>query len=173
METNTNIVTLHNLLDYNAGRFTSAEAELKRCLPEWIKEASSIQLKVVIQEYLGLAVEHIRRIERFIEDENLNFISSSDPVMLALISDIGDGLACCADAAVKDACILAGIQLINHYKISKYGTATAYANNLSLSRAGMLFHGLEMDEKQIDGRLSQLAGLEVNNSAATPLAIPA
>jgi len=172
METKPNIVTLHNLLDYNAGRFTSAEAEVKSGLAEWIKEASSMQLKAVLQKYLDFATAHIQRIDRFVEDESLTFINSSDTVMQALIRDTVENLSFCLDAAVKDACLLASVQCINHYKISKYGTAAAYANNLGLDKAAALFHELEINEKHIDDRLSQLAEYEINTKAKTPVVLP-
>jgi ferritin-like metal-binding protein YciE len=172
METNPSIVTLHNLLDFNAGRFACAEAEVKKGLSEWIKEANSMQLKAVLQRYLDFATEHIVRINRFINDEKLTFINCNDAVMLALIGDTGESLSYCADAAVKDACLLAGVQCINHYKISKYGTAAAYANDLDLDKAASLFHELEINEKHIDDRLSQLAKYEINIKAKTPVVLP-
>ena len=50
-ETNQTITTLHNLLDYDARKFTSAEIQLKNSLPEWINKASSLKLKTVLQKY--------------------------------------------------------------------------------------------------------------------------
>ena len=68
----------------------------------------------------------------------------------------------CTDAEVKDACLLACIQAINHFKISMYGTAAAFANALDMEKQAAIFHEAEVNEKQIDDRLSQLAEHEIN-----------
>lgn len=167
-----NIATLHNLLDANAGRFISAEAEIQNSLPSWINEAGSIQLKAVLQKYLVLVTEHVARLDMLIRDWQFNFINSSDPVMLSLIGDVNQMLSDCADAAVKDACLLAGIQCINHYKICKYGTAAAYAAELGIDKAAAILHELEINENHIDDRLSQLAKYEINAKAKTPVILP-
>ena len=75
-------------------------------------------------------------------------------------------------AEVKDACLLACIQAINHYKISSYGTAAAFAIALGMEKAAAVFHEAEINEKHIDDRLSQLAEYEVNTKAKTPILLP-
>src|SRR5487761_2789421 len=97
-ENNQTITTLHNLLDYDARKFTSAEIELKNSLPEWINIAGSLKFKTVLQKYLDLVQLHVKKMEGFYEEEDI--------------------LASCTDAAIKDACLLASIQAINHFKIS-------------------------------------------------------
>ena len=59
-ENNQLITTLHNLLDYDARKFTSAEIQLKNSLPEWINKASSLQLKTVLQKYLDFVQQHVQ-----------------------------------------------------------------------------------------------------------------
>ena len=75
----------------------------------------------------------------------------------------------CTDTEIKDACMLACIQLINHYKISAYGTAAAFAKELDLEKRVTMFHEMETNEKHIDDRLSQLASYEINRKARAPI----
>jgi ferritin-like metal-binding protein YciE len=93
--------------------------------------------------------------------------------MQAFIEDSNEKINSCADPEVKDACLLSCIQAINHYKISIYGTAAAFANELDMENFASFFHESEVNEKQIDDRLSQLAEHEINLKAKTVISLPA
>jgi ferritin-like metal-binding protein YciE len=163
------ITTLHNLLDYDARKFTSAEIQLKNSLSAWISKAGSLKLKTVLQKYLDYVEQHVQKMEIFFEEENISSLSLTNRVMNAFIEETEERLSNCADAEVKDACLLACIQGINHYKISAYGTAAAFAKALGMEKAAAVFHEAEVNEKQIDDRLSQLAEFEINTKAKAPV----
>jgi ferritin-like metal-binding protein YciE len=171
MENNSNIVILRNLLDEDARKFTSAEIELKNSLAGWIYQARSMQLKTVLHKYLDFVQQHIKRLEGFFEEEQINSINLNNRIMQAFIEEANEKLSNCTHIEVKDACILSSIQGINHFKISTYGTAAAFANTLGLEKAAALFHEFEINEKHIDDRLSQLAEHEINVKAIAPIAL--
>ena len=166
---NPTITTLHKLLDYDARKFTSAEIQLKNSLPEWINNAGSLQLKTVLQNYLDFVQKHVQKMDSFFAEEKINSLSLTNRVMRAFIEETEEKLANCTDAEVKDACLLACIQAINHFKISTYGTAAAFANALGMEKQAAIFHEAEVSEKQIDDRLSQLAEHEINIKAKAPI----
>lgn len=172
VEHNRTITTLHNLLDYDARKFTSAEIQLKSSLPEWITKATSLKLKRVLQKYLDFVQQHINKLESFFEEENIGSLSLTNRVMKAFIEETDEKLSDCTDAEVKDACLLACIQSINHFKISTYGTAAAFAKTLGMEKQAGVFHEAEVNEKQIDDRLSQLAEHEINIRAKAPIILP-
>ncbi|MBX9781710.1 MAG: DUF892 family protein [Chitinophagaceae bacterium] len=169
--TSPTISTLKDLLICNYRRFASAEAELKNSLPQWINHAGSLKLKTVLQKYHDYAEEHLQKLQGMFTEEEVNSLSCSNRVMLAFIEETNEKISYCADTEVKDACLLAGIQSINHFKISIYGTAAAFANALGMEHIAAVFHEAEVNEKQIDDRLSQLAGHEINNRAKTPIVL--
>ncbi len=171
-QNDTAITTLHHLLDYEAGKFTSAEVQLLHILPEWISKANSIKLKNVLQKYEEYIQQHLERLEAFIEEEKMSSLTLTNPVMLAYIEETKEKLLLCTDAEVTDAGLLASIQAINHFKISLYGTAAAFANMLEMEKTAAFFHEAEVNEKQIDDRLSQLAQFEINAKAKTPISLP-
>lgn len=172
MKENTATITnLHHLLDYDARKFTSAEIELKNSLPEWINKANSLKLKTVLQKYFDFVQQHVQKLEGFYEAEEIVSISLTNRVMQAFIEEAEEKLSLCADAAIKDACLLASIQAINHFKISAYGTAAAFANALGMEKQATVFHEAEVNEKQIDDRLSQLAEHEINVNAKIPFVL--
>jgi len=166
------IVTLHNLLDYDISKFFNAEVLLKNIIPEWINKASSVKLKEVLQRYEGFIQQHAEDLEKFIEEEGINALSINNRVMKALIEETDEKVCNCSDIEVNDACLLACIQAINHYKISTYGTAAAFAKTLGMLKPAAVFHKAEVNEKHIDDRLSQLAKFEINNRAKSPIVLP-
>jgi ferritin-like metal-binding protein YciE len=168
---NPSIATLHNLLDYDALRFASAELQLKSSLPEWISKAGSLQLKTVLQKYFDFVQQHVQKMNAFFDEEKISSMSLTNRVMKAFIDEANEKLSNCADSEVRDACLLACIQSINHFKISTYGTAAAFANTLGMEKQAAVFHEAEVKEKQIDDRLSQLAEHEINNRAKSPIVL--
>ncbi|RXK62634.1 DUF892 family protein [Lacibacter luteus] len=172
LQENQTISTLHHLLDAEAGKFISAEHQLGRELQQWINIACSAKLKTVLQRYRHDIENHLQQMDEFIKQENLQSVSLNSRIMKAYIDDTNETLLNCSDAEVKDACLLASVQLINHYKISAYGTAAAFANVLEMEKAAQFFHQAEVNEKQIDDRLSQLALYEINSRAKAPITLP-
>jgi ferritin-like metal-binding protein YciE len=171
-ENNKTITTLHNLLDYDARKFSSAEIQLKKNLPEWINKAGSVKLKAVLQKYLDFVQQHVQKMEGFFAEEDINSLSLTNRVIQAFIEEAKEKLSICTDAEVKDACLLACVQTVNHFKISMYGTAAAFANALDMEKHASFFHEAEVNEKQIDDRLSQLAEHEINSKAKAPIVLP-
>lgn len=166
------IANLHHLLDYDARQFTSAEIQLKYILNEWIARAGSLKLKIVLQKYVNFVQQHVQNLESFFDAEQINSLSTSNKVMSAFIEQAEEKMRICVDAEVRDACMLASVQSINHFKISLYGTAAAFAKELNMTKFASTFHEAEINEKQIDDRLSQLAEHEVNVRAKAPLILP-
>jgi len=170
-EINLTITNLKGLLDYDARKFTSAEIQLKHSLHEWIRRANSLKLKTALQKYLDFAQEHVQKFEGFFEAEQISSLSSSNKVMKSFIEEAEEKMSICADPEVGDACLLASVQSINHFKISLYGTAAAFARELNLEKFASVFHEAEINEKQIDDRLSRLAEHEINIRAKAPIVL--
>lgn len=168
----TSISTLHDLLDFEASKFSSAEVQLNNVLPQWINKANSIKLKTVLQKYLDDIGTHLANLQEFVSAEKLTSLSLTNRIMKAYIDDTNDKLQLCTDLEVTDACLLASIQMINHFKISAYGTAAAFSNTLGMDTAAHFFHAAEVHEKQIDDRLTQLAQYEINFRAKSPIVLP-
>jgi ferritin-like metal-binding protein YciE len=168
---NKSVNTLHELLDDNIRRFIVAETELQNVLPYLIQTASNIALKNVLQKYQDMVKMHVHKMEDFFEEESITYLSASNKVMHAFLSETEERVSQCVDFATKDACLLSCIQNINHFKIGTYGTAAAFANALEMNKTAVIFHEFEINEKQIDDRLSQLAEFEINKKAKTRIGI--
>lgn len=172
METTPTIATLRQLLDQQTGKFTSGEIQLQDNLPVWINKTGSVQLRQVLLKYLDQVNEHIQQMDTFFLEAQMTAADRANEVMQALTDEMNEMLGLCSDSQVRDACLLAGIQVINHYKISAYGTAAAFAGDLELEKAAAVFYGMEINEKNIDDRLTQLAKFEINKNAMSPIQLP-
>lgn len=170
--TDSSIANLHQLLMFDICRQASAEVQLIKVLPEWASQASSLQLKAFIGKYLDFVKLQKQELDHFIEKENINQLPLCNRIMQAFIWETEEKTATCSDQEVKDACLLSCIQEINHYKISAYGTASAFANALGMEDTALVFRKAEVNEKQIDDRLSQLAEHEINLKARSPIVLP-
>ncbi|MCQ6958740.1 DUF892 family protein [Mucilaginibacter aquariorum] len=169
MEANINISCLRRLLDEDGSRLISGETQLKTKLLEWINKDSSLAFKNLMHQYLDKVERHIQVLEGFCNEEQLNSISSVNRVVKALIEETDEKLANCTCPQVRDACLLSGIQSINHFKISAYGTAAAFAGATGLNTAEDWFYEAEQDERRIDESLSHLATHEINRKALAPV----
>ena len=165
------INSLHDLLHYDARKFTYGEILLQDHLAKWVIKATSVKLKICIQKYQVFVDQHIKKLENFFVEENINSLSVNNYVMKAFIKELNEKLDQCNDPEVADACILAGIQAINHLKISLYGTAAAFAKETGIEKYAGIFHEAEVNEKQIDDRLTQLAEHEINAIAKTRIGL--
>ena len=172
MEKETTISTLHQLLDYNTQHFIVGEVHLQQALKNRIEKASAVKLKAIFQKYLEHIDHNVKSFEKFIDMERMNLISSEHKILTTLIEDADKTYLYCSDPEIKDASLLASVQVINHFKICAYGTAAAYANTLGMEEAGKLFKMAEINEKQIDDRLSQMAEFEINKRATSPIVLP-
>ncbi len=171
-ENNLPVTTLHELLDNDVSKFSSAEIQLQKVLPDFINMAVSMKLKNVLLKYLDFIVKHVQNMESFFEEEKINALSLNNRIMHAFIEEAKEKLSDCKSAEVKDACLLSCIQAINHFKISMYGTAAAFAKELGMEKQSAFFREAEVNEKQIDDRLSQLAEHEINIMAKAAITLP-
>ncbi|WP_207532630.1 YciE/YciF ferroxidase family protein [Desertivirga arenae] len=159
---------LQNLLNYEVCKFQVAEIHLGHILPNWLEHTESYKLRSVLEKYENMIREHSEKLDKFILDEGITSESVENQVMNAFIQETAEILDLCLDHPLRDAALLACIQSINHYKISVYGTAAAFSNALNMPRYATIFHEIEVNEKQIDDRLSQLAEFEINSKAKVP-----
>ncbi|MBK6479956.1 MAG: DUF892 family protein [Saprospiraceae bacterium] len=163
------IATLHDLFDFDIRRFIYAEIVLKKHLSTWIEKANSLTLKTSLQVYLDYLKQNVQQFETLLKSEEILSLSLSNKIMQAFIEETEEKMDQCADPEVNDACLLASVQSINHYKMSAYGTAAAFARALGLEKPGTVFHHAEANEKQIDEHLSHLAKSEINIRAQAPI----
>jgi len=165
------IKALHNLADYDAMKLAGAETQLINILPDWIDKAGPVSLKVVLEKYQDYIRQHRQRILDYYKERDSRPFNRTNNIMQAFILEAREMLNNCMDIEVRDACLLSCVQGINHYKISMYGTAAAFAKSIEDEKLGKVFYSAEQDEKEIDKSLSLLAKQEININARAPIVL--
>lgn len=163
------IVSLRDLLALETSRVMEGEKHLIEVLPGWIQQVTSAKLRHILNQYLEFIRHHEQEMINYFIHQAATPSAGRNRVMRALIDEANEKLGACADHEIYDACLLASVQEINHYKISVYGTVTAFFNALGESKSAAIFHKAEKDEKRIDEQLSFQADLDINELARTPV----
>lgn len=169
---NHHIHSLTNLLDYDIRRFISTETFLRNHLPLFINKTGSLKLRTVLQHYFNSIEEHLDAVRKLTDDGYSSGLSLTNRIMQAFIEEMEERLSLCTDEVTRDACLLESVQVINHFKISSYGTAAAFAQTLGMEEQAHFFYEAEMNEKDIDRRLSELAEHDINLKAKAPILLP-
>lgn len=173
------MVNLMDLLQHEIDDLYSAEEQIIDALPKMVEKATEPQLKKALNEHLQVTKrqkERLDKIKQLMEKNSRE--EKSEPGLLeklfggskckgteGLIKEgeklMGENM----DSKVRDAAIIAAAQKIEHYEISGYGTARAYAMQLGLNEVEQLLTETLNEEYQADNDLTALALFDVNLQA--------
>ncbi|HYO22464.1 MAG TPA: ferritin-like domain-containing protein [Flavisolibacter sp.] len=176
------LVNLRNLLDHEIEDLYSAEQQIMEALPLMAESATDRELKRTLKEHLRITKEQKRRLDQvkkllkkesgegegsqgFLERMFGGSEGTKCKGMEGLIKEGQKVMGEEMDASVKDAAIIASSQKIEHYEISGYGTARAYAKELGLREVERLLAATLKEEYTADKLLNVLALNKVNLKA--------
>ncbi|MBV8810292.1 MAG: ferritin-like domain-containing protein [Acidobacteriaceae bacterium] len=142
-----------------------AENRLTKALPKMAEAASSSQLKQAFTSHLRETEGHVSRLERIFAEINIDPKRETCEAMKGLISEGEDMVGAKGDPDVKDAALIAAAQRVEHYEISGYGTARAFARRIGLTQAVNLLQQTLNEEEAADRKLNDIAESSVNVQA--------
>jgi len=143
---------------------------VKKGIPKMIEASSSTELRNALQHHLEETRNHATRVERI-----FGMIGSEpkteDNDIIAEITHATDHLVSATEerSPVRDAALIIGGNLVEHYEIAAYGSLLAVANHLGLGEAATLLGQTLNEEKAADARLTQIGETSVNQQAAQEL----
>ncbi len=176
---------LRELLKHELNDLYSAEVQLIEALPEMEKNATNKELKSAIRGHLKVTRTQKDRLDKVrtilndgkqVKKEEKGFFaslfSSSEgeehcKAMEGLIKEANALMDEDMTPEVLDAALIAAAQKIEHYEISSYGTAKAYAMQLGLKEVANLLNTTLDEEYAADDSLTVLAVGKVNLEAGT------
>ena len=173
-------INLRHLLQHEVNDLYSAEEQIIEAMPAMIEKASAQQLKNTLNEHLKVTRDQLKRLDRVRqilskenkgEEENKSFFekmfgkSTKCKGMEGLIKEGEKMMKEDMEPSVKDAAIIASSQKIEHYEISGYGTARAYANQLGMVEVERQLQTTLNEEYKADDLLTVLALRKVNVDA--------
>jgi ferritin-like metal-binding protein YciE len=158
--------SLQDLLIHQLRDIYSAEQMLVKALPTLQEKASSEDLATAISEHLEETQNHVARLDQVFELLGERSGGVKCKAMEGLIAEAEEILDEDGNDAVIDAGIIAAAQRVEHYEISAYGSAKAFAALLKLSGVVKLLNETQEEETAADKKLSLIATTEVNARAA-------
>lgn len=171
------LVNLRDLLQHEIDDLYSAEEQIIEAIPKMVEKATDSELKKALNEHLRITKEQKKRLDKvkgMLEGAEERkglleriFGSSKCKGTEGLIDEGEKMMGEDMDPKVKDAAIIAAAQKIEHYEISGYGTARAYARQLGLTQVSKLLETTLNEEYKSDNMLTSLALNKVNLEAET------
>lgn len=148
----------------------SAEKQITKALPKLVKAASSPELVRALSNHLDETHGQIDRLERIFEGLGESPKGKKCKGMEGLIEESDEAVKELSEGSRRDATIIAGAQRVEHYEISGYGTARAWAEEMGHTEvAGLLEETLDeeaaADEKLTKIALGEVLGEGVNEEA--------
>ncbi len=175
------IIDLSDLLKHEILDLYSAEEQIIEGLPKMIDKASDPELKDALSHHLQVTIIHKERLddikkslmgeEADTQDNGFfsNLFGGVDSVTCkgteGLIKEAEKMMGEDMTTEVMDAAIIAAAQKIEHYEISGYGTARAYAQELELDYVASLLMQTLNEEYEADDALTELAVGQLNIEA--------
>jgi ferritin-like metal-binding protein YciE len=178
------ITSLDELLKHELKDLYSAETQLIDALPKMTEAATESALKKAIQQHLMVTKNQKKRLEEIQEILGEEIFPVEKKGFFANLFSSAEGEEHCkameglikeADALLRedmsnealDAAIIAAAQKIEHYEISSYGTARAFALQLKLNKVADLLNQTLKEEYEADNSLTALALSGINITAET------
>jgi ferritin-like metal-binding protein YciE len=143
----------------------SAENQITKALPKMAKKAESQELKSAFQEHLEQTQGQIDRLEHIFQMLQVSPRGKKCVGMEGLLEEGKEVMSEDFEPEVRDAALIAAAQKVEHYEISAYGTARAYARLLEDNRAVQLLTQTLEEESEADEKLTQLAESGINVEA--------
>ena len=134
----------------------SAEKQALRCMQKALRKASAPALREGIQLHIDQTQTQIERVEQAMEKLAVRPGRKICEAMRGLVEEAQHSIEEHEKGPIMDLVIVAGMQRIEHYEISAYGTNMALATALGEEEiVGLLAATLE-EEKQTDLKLTEV-----------------
>lgn len=143
-----------------------AEKALTKAIPKMIKKATSNKLVNALEYHLSETEEQVSRCEQIFESLGKKAITKKCEAMDGLIREAERIMDHCEDGAMMDAGIISAAQKVEHYEIASYGTLRAFAETLDLTHEAKLIDETLNEEKDADGKITDIGVNIVNTQAA-------
>jgi ferritin-like metal-binding protein YciE len=143
----------------------NAEHQITKALPQMSKKAASPELKTAFDSHLQQTQNQIERLERVFQRIQKSPRGKKCAGMEGLLQEGEEVLKEDMEPIVRDSALIAAAQKVEHYEVSAYGTAIAWARLLGDDEAVNLFKQTLNEESEADEKLTKIAEGGVNEAA--------
>jgi len=128
----------------------SAEKQALRCMQKALRKASAPALKQGIELHIDQTQTQIERLEQAMEKMEMRPGRKVCEAMRGLVEEAQSSIEEQDKGPIMDLVIVAGMQRIEHYEISAYGTNIALADALGEKEVSALLNATLKEEKETD-----------------------
>jgi len=139
----------------------SAETQLVKALPKMARKAKSRGLKRAITSHLEETKHQVERLDQIGQSLGIKLTGKKCKAMEGLIEEGAEVLDAEGPEPVIDAALIMAAQRVEHYEISAYGSARAFAGQLGHHDVVELLQESLREESAADLRLSSLSEEEI------------
>ena len=134
----------------------SAEKQALRCMQKALRSATAPALKDGIQLHIEQTQVQIGRLEQAMEKMEAKPGRKVCEAMRGLVEEAQSSIQEQDKGPIMDLVIVAGMQRIEHYEISAYGTNIALADALGEKEVSQLLNETLKEEKETDVSLTKI-----------------
>jgi ferritin-like metal-binding protein YciE len=153
--------TIAKLFEDQIKDIYSAETQLVKALPKMAKKASTGGLKDAFTKHLEETKHQVERLDQIGESLGLKLTGKKCKAMEGLIEEGAEILEATGSGPVIDAALIVAAQRVEHYEISAYGSARAFAQHLGHEEVVELLQTTLDEEAAADEKLTSLCEEEV------------
>jgi ferritin-like metal-binding protein YciE len=153
--------TIARLFEDQIKDIYSAENQLVKALPKMAKKASTQGLKQAITSHLEETKNQVKRLDQIGESLGIKLTGKKCKAMEGLIEEGAEILEADGPGPVIDAALIVAAQRVEHYEISAYGSARAFAKHLGHEDIVELLETTLDEESAADEKLASISEEEV------------
>jgi len=129
------------------------------------KAAQSEDLAAAFEKHRGETEGHVERLEKVFKMIGEKPQSKTCDAIMGIVDEGSEIMEEYKGSPALDAVLLAAVQAVEHYEMSRYGTLIAWAEKLDLVAAAELLTQTLDEEEATDAALTQLAESVINTEA--------
>jgi ferritin-like metal-binding protein YciE len=153
--------TIAKLLEDQLKDIYDAERQLVRALPKMAKRATARGLKEAITNHLEETRHQVERLDQVASVLGVKLAGKKCKAMKGLIDEGAEVLEAEGPDPVIDAALIVAAQRVEHYEISAYGSARAFAEQLGHQNIVDLLQESLNEESAADEKLTSLSEAEI------------
>ena len=153
--------TLEELFEGTLRNVFYAERQIAKLLPKMARKATSEPLAEAFRTRLEQTQRQIEHLEKVFEVIGATAKAKKNDIVQGAIEEAEALAKKAKNDTVRDAALIAGAQVLDHYKLSRYKTLSGWAQKLGHPEAVQLLDTILREDKEMDERLSELAISEV------------
>ena len=161
----TKLRSMEDLFHHYLKDIYSAETQIIDALPKMKEKARSEELKNAFNQHLEETRNQQKRLQEIADELDIDLAGETCEAMEGLIREAQEVISEDAEDHVRDAGLIADAQKIEHYEISAYGSARAFAQMLDKKNIADKLNQTLQEESKTDEKLNKLAMDTVNKQA--------